>query len=99
MKTFIASYDLTNTSPSPYGPFLEAAQKRNWSTWLKADNGRWYLLPNTTLVGAFADHRTAEAALEQVRQDTERAIGRPVRMPKWIVSERASSRFDSDETR
>ncbi len=97
MPKFIASYDLENTYPSPYGPFLEAAEAFGWFPWIKSSSGKWYRLPNTTLIGDFSDLEAAVAALRATRAATEDAIGTQLRIQKWIVSERLASKFESDE--
>jgi hypothetical protein len=96
MPTYIASYDLKETSPDPHSKFLEQAVAHNWKLWILATNGIWYRLPNTTLQGTFADMTAAERALENTRAATQAAMGRTVTMNKWIVVEYSDSRFDSD---
>ena len=98
MPRYIASYDLKNTTPSPYGPFIEAAEDNGWTVWIKAAEGEWNRLPNTTLIGDFDDIDAAVSALKQTRTDASKVINVDIKMPKWIVSERKASKFVSDET-
>ena len=94
---FIATYDLSDTEPSPYSTFLEQAEGRGWSTWIKGTGGAWYELPNTTLVGTFANLDAAVDALRAARSDAERELGVSVKMTKWIVAAYTNTKFTSDE--
>lgn len=94
MARFIAAFDLKESTA--YAAFLTQARELGWSDLIKTDNGRWYRLPNTTLAGTF-DHRDAAgAALKATRAATERALGRPVMMPRWIVAEFGEAALDTD---
>lgn len=95
MARFLASYDLTNKNPSPYGPFLEHAANNGWEPWVPFDGGK-NRLPNTTLRGEFATLPLAVAAFEQSILDTSRDIGAII-VPKWIVAEYLTSTSKSDE--
>jgi preprotein translocase subunit Sec63 len=98
MPKFIASYDLKETYPDPHSPFLQKAEAAGWALWILSGNQKWYRLPNTTLVGEFADKDTAVNALKQARSDTQQEIGTTVTMPKWIVAEYSTATFISDDT-
>ncbi|MTH62184.1 hypothetical protein [Paracoccus litorisediminis] len=99
MPQFLASYDLTNTFPSPYAPFIEQTIPRGWSPWIPVQNGQAYRLPNTTVQGDFPTLEAAVAELEAARAATARAIGKIVEMPKWIVTEASNAIVASDEQR
>jgi len=97
MKTaFVGTYDLKETNPKPHSEFINQAAKLGWSPWIRSDNGTWYRLPNTTLVGEFVDVGAAEQALLAARAATQAAIGVTVTLEKWIISVRGASRFSSD---
>ncbi len=96
MATFIASYDLKETNPSPHSKFLEHARNNGWQLWILSSANEWYRLPNTTLVGTFANEDAAVAALKKTRTDTQSELGRTVTMEKWIVAEYGAASFDSD---
>jgi len=98
MATFIATYDLKQTNPDPHWEFLSQSANFNWLPWIKSSSGPWYRLPNTTLVGEFANLAAAVQALENTRTATQAAIGTAVIMEKWIVAERGASQFSSDQT-
>jgi hypothetical protein len=94
---FIASYDLIETKPDPHKAFLENAKKHGWGdAWIKGENGKWYRLPNTTLVGTFGTRDEAVAALKATKADTEKEIRTKVTMEKWIVADYTNATFDSD---
>jgi len=97
MPTFIASYDLKETRPDPHQVFIEKAEKRGWSVWIKSSDDKWYRLPNTTLEGTFDTREEAAAALKATRADTEEEIGIRVTMEKWIVAQYSGASFNSDE--
>jgi hypothetical protein len=98
VPSFIASYDLEDTRPSPYAAFLAAAENRGWSCWIKGgDSKQWYRLPNTTLVGDFESRDAAVAALKAAQSEAAAEIGHQFKMPKWIVAEKNGSQFNSDE--
>jgi hypothetical protein len=97
MAAFIASYDLKETKPQPYGEFIAQAEKRGWSTWIKSSKGQWNKLPNTTLTGDFVDIDAAEKALADTRVATQAALGISVSLEKWIISARGTCKFVSDE--
>lgn len=99
MPEFIATYDLKETTPSPHSKFLENAVKNKWQLWILGQTNFLYRLPNTTLIGTFADRNTAVAALEKTRADTQRDLGRTVTMEKWIVSDHSSATFVSDQSK
>lgn len=96
MAAFIATYDLKETNPGPHSEFLEQAKKNGWKLWILSSDNEWYRLPNTTLIGSFDDREAAVAALKKTRADTQRELGIPVTMEKWIVAERGGSTFDGD---
>lgn len=97
MPKYIATYDLEDTYPSPYGPFRDAAEELGWSSWIQGRSGTWSRLPNTTLIGDFADLDAAVAALKAAKRQAAKEIGRAVNMPKFVVAERGLCKFDSDE--
>lgn len=98
MPNYIASYDLTNTSPTPYAEFTKQAEARGWGTWITVDGGVRYKLPNTTLYGSYPDRDAAVRALEETRAATQRALGKCI-MEKWIVSDSPQATLNSDVVR
>ncbi|WP_266030404.1 hypothetical protein [Brucella intermedia] len=98
MAKFIATYDLTNTNPSPYSEYLSAAKELGWSVWILSSQSVWYRLPNTTLVGEFSDMDAAEKAFDSIKGRAEKKLGRPITVEKMIVANYTSSRFNSDQT-
>lgn len=94
--SFVVTYDLKETNPKPHGEFINQAAKLGWSPWILSDNGTWYRLPNTTLVGEFLDVAAAEKAFLLARTATQTALGVTVTLEKWIISVRGASRFVSD---
>lgn len=98
MPDYIASYDITNTAPSPYGVFIDQARAQGWKVWITTDDGKTFRLPNTTLVGTFSDIDAAERALTGALYATQRALGVAVLMPKWIIAERNRTVISSNET-
>lgn len=96
MPKFIATYDLTNTTPNPYTEFIKQAGKLGWSSWILSSKDIWYRLPNTTLIGTFPTRDAASAALKKACDNTSAELGKAVTMEKWIVAEYSGATFDSD---
>lgn len=96
MTTFVATYDLKETTPRPHTEFINQAGKLGWSTWILSEAGTWYRLPNTTLVGDFADLAAAERAFLATRSATQAVLGGNVILEKWIIAVRGACRFASD---
>ncbi|MBS0529646.1 MAG: hypothetical protein JSS22_09690 [Proteobacteria bacterium] len=96
MPSFIASYDLKETTPSPHVSFLDQATKHGWKLWILSSKNIWFRLPNTTLEGSFATKADAVAALKNARAATEAELGRPVTLLKWIVVDFSAASLDSD---
>lgn len=97
MATFIACYDLKETSPKPHNEFLEAAKQHGWEPWILARDNIWYRLPNTTLVGQFDSQELAVAAFKAIRPDAEKALGVSIVVEKWFVAKYVGANFNSDE--
>lgn len=95
MATFIATYDL-NDKNNPHGEYLDAAEKCGWYPWIKASNGKWYRLPNTTLKGEFETKDAAVAAFKSIKGVAEKELGSTITVEKWIVAQYSASSFDSD---
>lgn len=98
MAKYIATYDLTNTTPHPYTAFRDAALKLGWAVWVLASNGYWYRLPNTTLIGEFATLDAAEKAFDAIKPAAEKALGRAITVEKMFIAEYVASRVNSNET-
>jgi len=96
MPTFIATYDLKETSPDPHSKFLAQAGNFCWKLWILSSANEWFRLPNTTLEGTFDTMDTAVTALQATRAATEQEMGRSVTMEKWIVAQHNSAQFNSD---
>jgi hypothetical protein len=97
MIAYLATYDLKRTMPDPYGPFLSAAGRHGWYTWIFDDSsGRPYKLPNTTIQGTFADYGAAARAFDSALQEAALQIGRDITVEKYIIAERGGARFYSD---
>lgn len=99
MANFVATYDLKWSQTTPYSEFKEQAEKLGWASWIHASNGKWYKLPNTTLVGTFATMEAAEQAFLAIAGATTAATGKAVVVEKWFIGLYTSSRFNSDEQR
>lgn len=97
MPKFIATYDLTNTSPSPYTAYRDAAIELGWAVWILGSNDVWYRLPNTTLVGTFDNMDAADKAFDAIKPAAEKKLGRSITVEKHILANYTSSRFASDE--
>lgn len=96
MPTFIASYDLQSSNPSPYSAFLDEAKKLGWQCWILSSTDIWYRLPNTTLEGTFSDMNAATAAFNAIKPATEAVIGRTVVVEKYIIAQYTNASFNSD---
>lgn len=98
MPRFIATYDLTNTNPSPYTAYREAALELGWAVWILSSKGVWYRLPNTTLVGSFDSMAIADKAFDAIKPAAEKKLGRLIKVEKHIIAQYSESRFDSDQS-
>lgn len=98
MTDFIITYDLTRTNPEPYGTLLDEAETRGWSRWVwGAQSQKWFRLPNTTLIGEFADRSAAKKAFDDAVSATGTQIGRKVTVEKFFLASYSGSLFSSDE--
>lgn len=98
MTDYIVTYDLTRTTPEPYSTMLDEAEKRGWSRWIWGPtNKKWLRLPNTTLVGEFANRDAAKKAFDDAVAATGTAIGRKVTVEKFILASYSGATFNSDE--
>jgi hypothetical protein len=97
MASFLLSYDLKNTTPSPYATFLAKSASLGWSAWIKGSTGVMYRMPNTTLIGSFPTMDAAEKAMNDPKLATQQAIGTAVTIEKFVIVEYVSARFNSDE--
>ena len=82
MANFVATYDLKWSQTTPYTEFKDQAQKLGWNSWILAGNGKWYKLPNTTLVGTFVNMEAAEKAFLAIAGATAAATGKVVDVEK-----------------
>ena len=98
MTRYFACYDLEDTYPSPHAVFIEKADSQGWYPWILSDIKVFHRLPNTTLIGDFANMDAAVNALKAARTATQGEIGVTVDLEKWIVTERGAARFHSDDT-
>lgn len=92
----IATYDLTNTSPSPYNAFRQAAVALGWDVWVDASDSYRYRLPNTTLVGDFGGSSAANDAFQAIKPAAERILGRPITVEKYFVADYQQGIVESD---
>lgn len=99
MPDFAATYDLKSFSDTPYSEFKNQADKLGWKSWVLAGNGTWYRLPNTALVGSFADMAAAEAAFKAISGSTSAATGKVVMVEKWFICQCPTLLVASDERR
>lgn len=98
MTDYIVTYDLTNSTPSPYGTMLDEAEKLGWSRWIWGPtNKKWLRLPNTTLIGEFATQADAKKAFDDAVAATAREIGRKVTVEKFILAAYGGATYNSDE--
>jgi hypothetical protein len=77
MPSFAATYDLTNTTPSPYTTYRDAAIKLGWKVWILSNTSVWYRLPNTTLEGIFPDMDAAVKAFGAIKPAAEAVLKLP----------------------
>ena len=77
---------------------MAQARKHGWEYWILSDKDVWYRLPNTTIVGDFADMTAARKAFDDAVAATALDIKKPVVVEKSITVQYTVSRFTSDVT-
>lgn len=97
MAFYVMTYDIEKTTPDPYAEFLNQADKVGWNVWAWAPAAKsWYRLPNTTLVGDFANRLAATSAFDNAVSNTAAALGVPVTVEKFFLAAYSESFFNSD---
>ncbi|WEX75243.1 hypothetical protein PYH37_000628 [Sinorhizobium numidicum] len=97
MAWYVISYDIKKTTQDPHSEFLNQADSVGWKVWVYSGTvKKWYRLPNTTLVGAFANRDAALKAFKNAIASTSKALGIAVTVEKFFLSACASTLFNSD---
>lgn len=96
MTRFVVTYDLKNTTPSPYAAFRAEAEKLKWETTIKHDD-IIYRLPNTTLIGTFPTKDAAFAAFKAIEAATNKALSTEINVEKHFIAAYTDGSFSSDE--
>ena len=97
MPKYIACYDIAETDPDSQAELIQQADITGWSTWIWAPNAsKWYQLPNTTLIGEFANSEIARAAFDKAIAATKLAM-RGLTLEKYFIADYGLAVFDSDE--
>lgn len=96
MDDFLITYDLENGSPSPYKPFLTAAEAEGL---LYVWKGTTYVnrLTNTTVWGRFADADAANDAFKRALDAASRKVGYTIDLEKRVTTSMGSSSVISDK--
>jgi len=98
MARYIAVYDIADTNPDPHSEFITQGEKLGWVTWVWAPTlQKWYKLPNTTLIGDFADRDAAKAAFNGAAKAARAEKGK-LTIEKYFIADYGSGVFDSDVT-
>ena len=97
MTRFIVTYDLKNTTPSPYGPFRAAAEKLGWETTVTDTAGKIWRLPNTTLIGTFQTKTDALTAFKAIETATNKALNTKIVIEKYFYAKYTEGTVKSDE--
>ncbi|ASS57594.1 hypothetical protein [Rhizobium leguminosarum] len=98
MARYIAVYDIAETYPDPHSEFITQAEKLGWVTWVWAPaRQKWYKLPNTTLIGEFADRDAAKAAFNDAAKAARAEVGK-LTIEKYFIADYGAGAFDSDVT-
>jgi hypothetical protein len=94
---FIACYDLQAAS-DPWDEFLDQAEQLGWVRYIWGPkNAKWLRLPNTTVVGDFADSASARNAFNKAIAAAEAKIGCNIKVTKHLIGTFAETNFASDE--
>lgn len=95
MPDYLISYDLKSGNPSPYRPFLDAAEKQGL---LYVWEGKQYVsrLPNTTLWGIFSTTAAANAAFDAALAAASRDVGYSIKLEKRATTAMSASSILSD---
>lgn len=84
MPRYLISYDLKDSTPSPYRPILDAFEKEGLLYVVKGT----YLhrLPNTTIWGIFPNAKAAGKAFDRAKAAAAKSIGRAIVVEKRFVA-------------
>lgn len=100
MPNYLVTYDLRETRPDPHSEFIEQAEARGWAAFKWGPQSKkWLRLPNTTLIGEFADLDAAKAAFGAVKPATEVALGASITVEKFILVAYGAYSLNSDDKR
>lgn len=98
LQSFVITYDVEDDDPSPYDELLDQAEANGWSRWVfGAKTKKYFRLPNTTLIGEFADKLAAEDAFLKAVKSTGKELGIKVVVSKYFLAAYSTARFVSDE--
>ncbi len=99
MTLLVVCYDLKTINPDPHDEFLDQADVLGWASkvWIPSRK-QWYKLPDTTLVGDFANRAAATAAFDAAKTATGTAIGRRVTVAKRFLAARRRSSLKKGRT-
>ncbi|TGS95265.1 hypothetical protein EN814_16310 [Mesorhizobium sp. M2D.F.Ca.ET.171.01.1.1] len=96
-KKYCITYDIADSRPDPHGKLLELADEHGWSSYIWGEtSGKWYHLPNTTLVGEFSTQADAKGAFDALVAAVSLEINRPVKVTRFFLSRYTESLFNSD---
>ena len=97
MTRFVVTYDLKNTSPSPYAAFRAEAEKLKWETTIKDNSDKIWRLPNTTLIGTFPTKDAALAAFLAIEPATNKTLDTKINVEKHFIASYTAGSFGSNE--
>lgn len=96
MDDYLITYDLENGSPSPYKPFLSAAETEGL---LYVWKGSTYVnrLTNTTVWGRFVNADAANDAFEKALAAASRKVGYTINQEKRVTTMMIAATVLSDK--
>lgn len=97
MTRFVVTYDLKNTTPSPYATFRAEAEKLKWETTIKDNDNKIWRLPNTTLIGTFPTKDAALAAFFAIEPATNKTLNTKITVEKHFIASYTEGSFKSNE--
>lgn len=96
MEKFLLSYDLKSVEPSVREPVKAALKAEGWRDRDTTDVGRIGKLPNTTLIGEFANGPTAKARFESAISQARLVAEAEVTIRKVVITRYERVLFQSD---
>ncbi|RWN05735.1 hypothetical protein [Mesorhizobium sp.] len=96
-KKYLVTYDVAETRPDPHGKLLDLADEHGWSSYIWGEtSGKWFHLPNTTLVGEFSTQSDAKRAFDALVAAVSEEINRPIKVTRFFLGRYTESMFNSD---